>query len=121
MRTDDSRAKECRAEGKVKDAELFQGYIQRASITKLLIISIKRLMYLFRAAKTAQGLVSLTLPEHACFSLRLLDSFLFPGIKIDDNDPTPNLLLTYTYVPYLLNTLKNENCEIWYLLSWNGS
>lgn len=108
MRTDDSRAKECRAEGKVKDAELFQGYTQRASITKLLIISIKRLMYLFSAVKTAQGLVSLTLPERACFSLRLLDSFLFPGIKIGDNNLTPNLLLIYTYA-CLLNTLKNEN------------
>lgn len=59
-----SRAKECRAEGKVKEAELFQGYIP-ACITKLLIISINRLMYLFRTVKTAQGLMSLTLPQRS--------------------------------------------------------
>lgn len=53
-----------RAEGKVKDAECFKDNAARAaSISELLIISINGLMHLFRAVKTAQGLVSLTLPS----------------------------------------------------------
>lgn len=70
---------------------------QRASITKLLIISINGLMHLFRSVKTVQGLVSLTLPASLSWVFRYDSvSFLFSCIKISDNDLTLNLLLTYT-------------------------
>lgn len=55
-------------------------------------------MHLFLAVKTAQGLVSLTLPAPRSWIFRYDSvSFLFPCIKISDNDLTLNLLLTYTY------------------------
>lgn len=57
-----ARAKECRAEGKVKDAECFKDTLEPSIHRELLIISINGLMHLSRAVRIAQGLVSLTLP-----------------------------------------------------------
>lgn len=89
-----------------------------ASITTVLIISINRLIYLFRAIKTDS--CPWHCPSARRFPLRLLDSFLFPDIKIGDNNLTPNLLLTYTYAHVSWIHWKMRT-EIWYWSSWNGS
>lgn len=104
--------KNARAEGKVKDAKRFKD-IAAVSISELLIISINGLMHLFRAVKTAQGLVSLTLPGaslRAGFPLasareQPVALFLFASYQDRDddnvqrdNDLTPNPLPTcYTH------------------------
>lgn len=81
-------------------------------ISELLIISINGLMHLFRTVKTAQGLMSLTLPgaspprEAAGFPLAAREPGSLPACLVSrsgrrqrhDNDLTPGLLPTcYTH------------------------